>query len=242
MYKMLNYIKKNIIFISIISLLIIVIVILIFRLIGNKQENIIKTDNVIAYEEKIQNDNNDIKEYVNVDIKGAIKKKGIYSVEKGSTISDVIKVSGGLLKNATTIDINLSKQVYNEMVIYISNKSEYNNRYNNIKCGSDNNDQSKEIASKDIFVSDYNNTTANKKLLPENNQTVDNNNQLNKKININSASLDEIQKIPGIGESKAEKIIAYRKENGLFKSIEDIKNVSGIGDSIYEKIKDYIAI
>ena len=49
-------------------------------------------------------------------------------------------------------------------------------------------------------------------------------------------------KLPSIGESKADKIILYREENGLFKSIEDIKNVSGIGDSLFEKIKDYITV
>ena len=61
-------------------------------------------------------------------------------------------------------------------------------------------------------------------------------------ININNATIDDLQNIPGIGKSKAEKIISYRNENGPFKSIEDIKKVSGIGDSMYEKIKEYITI
>ena len=48
--------------------------------------------------------------------------------------------------------------------------------------------------------------------------------------------------MPGIGSSTATKIINYRKENGKFASIEDIKKVSGIGESKYSKIKDYITI
>lgn len=64
----------------------------------------------------------------------------------------------------------------------------------------------------------------------------------NSKVNINKATSAELTTVPGIGESTAKKIIAYRDENGKFKSVEDIKNVSGIGDSKYEKIKDYISV
>ena len=63
----------------------------------------------------------------------------------------------------------------------------------------------------------------------------------NKLVNINTATIDELQTIKGVGESKAKSIIEYRKENKFIK-IEDIKNVSGIGDSLFEKIKDYITI
>lgn len=59
-------------------------------------------------------------------------------------------------------------------------------------------------------------------------------------ININSASVSELDDLPGIGPSKAQAIITYREENGPFKSIEEIKNVSGIGQSSFEKIKDLI--
>lgn len=61
-------------------------------------------------------------------------------------------------------------------------------------------------------------------------------------ININSASLSDLQKINGIGEVKAQSIIDYREKSGGFKSIEDIKNVDGIGDKTFEKIKDKISI
>ena len=60
------------------------------------------------------------------------------------------------------------------------------------------------------------------------------------KININTASLDELKKIPGVGESTGNSIIEYRKKNGKFILIEDIQNVSGIGPSKFEKMKEYI--
>ncbi len=59
-------------------------------------------------------------------------------------------------------------------------------------------------------------------------------------ININTADSTALQEIPGVGPATADKIIAYRSENGRFASKEDIKNVSGIGDKTYEKMKDKI--
>ena len=67
-------------------------------------------------------------------------------------------------------------------------------------------------------------------------------NEESKTISLNSATMEEIQSLPGIGESKAKAIIKYREENGSFNNVEDIKNVSGIGDSLFEKIKDYITL
>ena len=62
------------------------------------------------------------------------------------------------------------------------------------------------------------------------------------KININTASINELDTLSGIGPSKAEAIIKYREENGTFKSIEEIKNVTGIGEALFEKFKENITI
>ena len=62
------------------------------------------------------------------------------------------------------------------------------------------------------------------------------------KININTADATELEKLPGIGEVKAEAIIQYRKSYGGFKTIHDITRVSGIGEKTFEKIKDLISV
>ncbi|MED4070636.1 helix-hairpin-helix domain-containing protein [Priestia endophytica] len=61
-------------------------------------------------------------------------------------------------------------------------------------------------------------------------------------ININNAQSEELQKLNGVGPSKAEAIIAYREENGPFKAPEDIMNVSGFGEKSFEKIKEQITV
>lgn len=77
-------------------------------------------------------------------------------------------------------------------------------------------------------------------MVEENNN--DNKGTTSSKININTASADELMTLPGIGPSTAEKIISYREQNGEFKKIEDIMNVSGIGEGKFNKMKDYITV
>lgn len=66
------------------------------------------------------------------------------------------------------------------------------------------------------------------------------NNEL-KKININEADEKQLEKLPGIGPSKAKRIIEYREKNGKFKSLDELLNVNGIGPKTLEKIENYLA-
>ena len=77
----------------------------------------------------------------------------------------------------------------------------------------------------------------------ENNETITNDtNKDNSKININVATIEELDTLPGVGEATANKILNYREEHGIFKSIDEIKNVNGIGDKKYIDLKDKICI
>ena len=61
-------------------------------------------------------------------------------------------------------------------------------------------------------------------------------------VNINTATLNELDALPGIGPTSAQRIIDYRNENGEFGSIEDIVNVPGIGPAAYDELKDLITV
>lgn len=156
-----------------------------------------------------------------VDIKGAVNKPGVYEFQYGDKVIDAIKKAEGLTKNAVTSNINLSKKLVNEMVIYVFNKKEI------------------------VSITTTNKIACNCETIEVNNCIDKNNisdNNSNNKININTATLDELLTLKGIGQSKAEAIIKYREENGNFNTIEDIQKVSGLGGTIYSKIKDYITV
>jgi competence protein ComEA len=62
------------------------------------------------------------------------------------------------------------------------------------------------------------------------------------KVNINTAGVDDLVALPGIGKSYAERIVEYRQKNGPFKKVEDILNVRGIGEKTFDRIKDRLTI
>ena len=187
-----------------------------------------------AFNDSIKSiDKDDDSNLIKVDVKGEVKKPGVYEIKDTLIINDVIKLAGGLTKNGSTKNINLSKKVKNEMVIYICSKKELNinnTSINNQELIENKNINIPEIASKEVYI--------------ENEERINDTNEVNNSntlININSASKEELLTLTGIGEAKAEAIIQYRNEN-KFKTIDDIKNISGIGDSLFAKIKDYITV
>ena len=192
--------RKEIISITIILVLVIIIL---FQSFHNDKEIEINESKIIKKKEsKLKEE--DIEKII-VDIKGEINKPGIYEMNNGNRIIDVITKAGGLTKNADTNSINLSEKIVDEMVIIIPTLNINN---------------TSELTDKKV-IND----------LPK-----------DKRISINTASIDELMTIKGIGTTKAKKIIEYRNKNGKFKKIEDIKKVSGIGNSTFEKIKNYIKI
>ena len=176
------------------------------------------------------------KEY-KVDIKGAVKNPGVYTLKEGSIINDLLDAAGGIKSGGSLKNINLSKKVEDEMVVYIYTNNELNKLKNNTSQNSECVINTYEIgACEGSSVIKVDNSSSNSS------NTSDNSSTGNILININTASVDQLVTLSGIGESKAKAIIEYREKNGSFKTIEDIMNVSGIGESSFAKIKDYITV
>ena len=201
-----------------------------------KKSTIEKSDNKEDETEKKDNSN-----YF-VDIKGAVNFPGVYEMGKDTRVIDVVKSAGGLRDDANTSLINLSKKINDEMVIIIytnlevanaiidKNNDALSNQYN---CPSVKN----EVCN---CTSEKSSKSANSSSKNSEKSANDSDKKSSDKVNINTATKDELMTISGIGEAKANAIISYREENGNFEKIDDIMNVSGIGQSLYDKIKENI--
>ena len=168
---------------------------------------------------------------VTVDIKGAITSPGVYEVEEGKRIQDVIQLANGLKDNADVSLINLSKKVEDEMVIVIYTKEEilaFQEKKNSSSSSTPITECPEEPIINDACISEG---------LSENQESVE-----TKKVSINQSDLATLMTLPGIGESKAQAIISYREQNGGFQSLEQLKNVSGIGEAVYAKLEAFIIL
>lgn len=168
-------------------------------------------------------------DYIVVEVKGSVKVPGVYEVKKGSRVSDLIHEAGGLLDNADTSIINLSKELEDEMVVVIYNDEEINE----MRKGS----TSVKYIERQCVCPILENDACIEEVISNN--SIDNKTGL---VSLNTGTIEELMTLPSIGESKAKLIIKYRDENGGFKKIEDIMNVKGIGESMFEKIKSYIML
>lgn len=142
-----------------------------------------------------------------VDVKGEVISPGVYELEEGQRMKDLIELAGGLTPDADEMKINLAAILSDAMAIYIP------------KVG-----EEEPLMAESVMA-------GNQSLTSENG-----------KININQATAEELQKLPGIGPAKATAIISYRDENGPFQTVEELQNVSGIGPKSIEKMKDDIAV
>ena len=215
-----NLKKNKILYISICVIITIICIIICYIIDkNNKNKNYDYTQ--LTQENNLQNENNisDIyknteeKQIIYVHIAGEVISPGIYSIEEGSRIKDVIDKAGGLTENADTEKINLAYQISDGQKIKIPNVNDKNEVENYITEGGGEN----------IVISDNNTKTETK-------------------VNINTATQTELETLTGIGPSIASRIIEYRESNGKFKNIEEIKNVSGIGDAKYKKIENEITV
>lgn len=247
--KVLSFINKNkIIILRIICILLLFILLLVIIYKKYTKQNIsVNNEQVALLSDNVEEENEETEEelkMIRVDIKGAVSKPGVYSLKEGSIVDDVIKLAGGINKNANTEEINLSKKLKDEMVIVIytnleleefKKKKEESNKKEECICDNDIN----EVCVKESYTNSYEYNSSS--FYSSESKVSKENESIDYLININTASLEELLTLTGIGESKAKAIIEYRKEN-KFEVIEDIMKVSGIGQSVFDKIKKNITV
>ncbi len=178
----------------------------------------------------IQKDSNGNIENIKVEIKGSVVNPGVYTLNKDSTVSELVKKASGLESNADISVTNMAKRLEDEDVVIIYNKEEINE----MKKGN----TSIKYVDKECMCPMINNVS----LFDEAVTNLDGIIMDTGKVSLNSATKEELMTLPGIGESKANLIIEYRENNNGFKTTEEIMNVKGIGKSMYEKIKGYIIL
>ena len=146
-----------------------------------------------------------------VDIKGEVLRPGVYEFSCESRIQEVIKKAGGFTEDADETKINLAQKISDQMQIIVPNLH----------------------SKQEGGVTEGNSEKGN-----SSNTTPSNSKQGT--VNINTATLEELQTIKGIGKKKAEAILQYRKEHGAFRTKEDLLRVKGIGKKALEAIESQV--
>ena len=146
-----------------------------------------------------------------VDIKGEVLSPGVYEFSCESRIQEVIKKAGGFTEEADETKINLAQKITDQMQMIVPNVN----------------------SKQEGGVTEGNSEKGN-----SSNTTPSNSKQGT--VNINTATLEELQTIKGIGKKKAEAILQYRKEHGAFRTKEDLLQVKGIGKKALEAIESQV--
>jgi competence protein ComEA len=152
---------------------------------------------------------------VRVYVTGAVMDSDVYFLPQGSIVKDAILAAGGLTADADRERINQALELRDQQQIHVPRIGE-ENLPSPVQDGlSNNGDGSNSNGSSPVSASP---------------------------INLNTASLEELDSLPGIGPAIAGRIIDYRENHGGFKTVEEITEVSGIGQATLAKIKDIVTV
>lgn len=149
-----------------------------------------------------------------IDIKGAVNRPGLYQLSEGSRMVDAIEAAGGLTTEADDRTINLAEKLLDQQKIIVYTESEIA-------------EQLMQEDRDNLLDRDYHLSSPS---------------VASQKININIATVEELQTLPNIGPKKAQAIIEYRQTNGSFQTIDQIKEIKGIGEKTYEELANLISV
>ena len=148
-----------------------------------------------------------------VDIRGAVRNPGVYALAPGSRLKDAVEAVGGVTDEADSEAMHLSLRVHDEGYYYIG------------RIG--------ETPRPPIAAALSPTPTGGPGASEPGAGGV---------IDLNTASVELLETLPGIGEVRANAIVDYRQQNGCFQSISDVTNVTGIGPTTYENIRHLVTV
>jgi competence protein ComEA len=152
-----------------------------------------------------------------VDIKGAVAHPGVYTLDGNARLFQLVGLAGGLLSQADTKQVNEAAPLQDGSLVYIPIKGEaYIGPAPAAQPGT----------AEPGALSNAGGASQAAGVL----------------ININRATLEELQKIPGIGPGRAASILQYRQEHNGFKTVDDLRQISGIGPKTLEKLKPKVCV
>ncbi|MEM7347227.1 MAG: helix-hairpin-helix domain-containing protein [Chloroflexota bacterium] len=155
-------------------------------------------------------------EPIRVFINGEVVLPGVYEMPHDSILQDVLFLAGGFSDNAFIDIVNLAQPLASGMQIYIP-----------------------PLPDSEVSIPLISTPPTSAKPADI---IIDESNQNNGAINLNSATKAELESLPGVGPSTAQKILDYREENGPFSLIEDVMDVSGIGPAKFESMSEFITV
>jgi competence protein ComEA len=155
---------------------------------------------------------------IEVHVVGAVPRPGLYELAEGARTQDAIDAAGGLLADANSDTLNLAALITDGQQLVVPYKD------------------GRDVQSADgVDLPSTGDGTA-----PEATEApVDNGN--GDLLNLNTATLEELEALPGVGPTLAQRILDYRDQNGFY-AVEDLMNVSGIGQSTFNQIKDLVTV
>ena len=153
--------------------------------------------------EKPEQEEKSLQEWIYVDVCGAVRNPGVYRIEAGSRVFQVLEQAGGCTEEASLETVNQADLLTDGQKIRIYTKEEAGQ-------------MEKKLQEEDPLLDD--------------------------RVDINRAGKEELMTLTGVGETRAQAILAYRETHGSFSSVEELMQVEGIKEKTYEKLKDQIRI
>jgi competence protein ComEA len=161
-----------------------------------------------------------------VHVAGRVKTPGLCELPPGSRVREAIKAAGGALSNADLESVNLAEKLEDGQQIYIAQVGKIKPPAVSVIRGGS-------VKSSGAPKGEAGGkASAPKKLSKPGEGTV----------NINSANLDQLQRLPGIGPAYAQRIIDYRTQNGRFQAVDELDEVKGIGSKKLEKLRPFVSL